>query len=167
MRAPGTAAPSRATQAAAWASGTCWSSGAAGGFLPVTSSQPTCSPLCTATTASAAAGAFSIRLLRGSRSPAIGSPRSAARHRKISRCPFAPPSSHSPTPAHSGQVKYLSHLGHSGRDSPRLITRSCGARLQYTTGRNRHGSEFDYYICNRRHRGQGCDLPYLAVSPAT
>jgi site-specific DNA recombinase len=39
----------------------------------------------------------------------------------------------------------------------------CGARLQYTTGRNRHGSEFDYYVCSGRHRGQGCDLPYLAA----
>ena len=40
----------------------------------------------------------------------------------------------------------------------------CGARLQYTTGRGRHGGEFDYYICSGRHRGQGCELPYLAAS---
>ena len=39
----------------------------------------------------------------------------------------------------------------------------CGARLLYTTGRGRHGGEFDYYICSGRHRGQGCDLPYLAA----
>jgi site-specific DNA recombinase len=38
----------------------------------------------------------------------------------------------------------------------------CGARLQYTTGRG-NGGEFDYFVCGRRHRGEGCDLPYLAA----
>jgi site-specific DNA recombinase len=38
----------------------------------------------------------------------------------------------------------------------------CGARLQYTTGRG-NGGEFDYFVCVRRHRGDGCDLPYLAA----
>jgi hypothetical protein len=37
----------------------------------------------------------------------------------------------------------------------------CGSRLQYTTGRGRHGDEFHYYVCSKRHKGTGCDLPYL------
>jgi site-specific DNA recombinase len=37
----------------------------------------------------------------------------------------------------------------------------CGGRLMYTTGRGRHGEEFDYYICTKRHRGEGCTLRYL------
>ncbi len=36
----------------------------------------------------------------------------------------------------------------------------CGSRLQYTTGRG-NGGEFDYFVCTRRLRGQGCKLPYL------
>lgn len=37
----------------------------------------------------------------------------------------------------------------------------CGARLMYTSTKNRHGEEFDYYVCTARHRGGACDLPYL------
>ncbi len=34
----------------------------------------------------------------------------------------------------------------------------------YTTGRGRGGTEFDYYVCGKRHQGRGCTLPYV---PAT
>jgi site-specific DNA recombinase len=43
-----------------------------------------------------------------------------------------------------------------------LTCARCGSRLQYTTGRG-NGGEFDYFVCSRRHRGEGCDLPYLAA----
>ena len=44
-----------------------------------------------------------------------------------------------------------------------LTCARCGSRLQYTKGRNRHGTEFEYYLCAKRHRGGKCDLPYLPV----
>ncbi len=74
MRAVGMAAPNSSVQATARPRGTCLSSGAAGGSLPVTSFQPSCSPLRAATIASSPAGSFTIRLLRGSRLPGIGVP---------------------------------------------------------------------------------------------
>jgi site-specific DNA recombinase len=43
-----------------------------------------------------------------------------------------------------------------------LCCARCGSRLQYTTGRG-HGGEFEYYVCSKRHKGGGCDLPYLAA----
>ena len=43
-----------------------------------------------------------------------------------------------------------------------LLTCSrCGARLQYTVVRGKAGGEFAYYVCSRRHRSEGCDLPYI------
>jgi len=67
----------------------------AGGSWPVTSFQPTCNPLWTATDATIAAGAFSIRLLRGSRLPGIGVPRGGGQVPQDFAAFFAPPSSHS------------------------------------------------------------------------
>jgi site-specific DNA recombinase len=40
----------------------------------------------------------------------------------------------------------------------------CGSRLQYTTGRGRHGGEFDYFVCMKRLRGRECELPYLPAA---
>jgi site-specific DNA recombinase len=42
-----------------------------------------------------------------------------------------------------------------------LTCARCGSRLQYTTGRGRRGDEFHYFVCIKRHKGAGCDLPYL------
>jgi site-specific DNA recombinase len=42
-----------------------------------------------------------------------------------------------------------------------LSCKRCGSRLLYTSTRNRHGDEFDYYLCTKRHRTHDCDLPYL------
>lgn len=37
----------------------------------------------------------------------------------------------------------------------------CGSRLLYTVVRGQAGGLFAYYVCGRRHRADGCDLPYL------
>ena len=37
----------------------------------------------------------------------------------------------------------------------------CGSRLQYMLVRGKGGGQFAYYVCSRRHHGDGCDLPYL------
>ena len=42
-----------------------------------------------------------------------------------------------------------------------LTCARCGSRLNYTQVRGRRGGQFSYYVCSRRHRAQGCDLPYL------
>ena len=39
----------------------------------------------------------------------------------------------------------------------------CEKRLQFTKCRGK-GGQYDYYVCGCRHRGEGCTLPYLAVS---
>lgn len=45
-----------------------------------------------------------------------------------------------------------------------LTCGQCGKRLLYTRVSNRHGTEFDYYICSQRHRLHTCDLPYIPVA---
>jgi hypothetical protein len=42
-----------------------------------------------------------------------------------------------------------------------LTCRRCKARLQYTVVKGKTDDQFAYYVCGRRHRGDGCDLPYL------
>ena len=42
-----------------------------------------------------------------------------------------------------------------------LTCARCKSRLLFTTGRGKGGDTFDYYICSSRHKGKGCDLPYL------
>jgi site-specific DNA recombinase len=37
----------------------------------------------------------------------------------------------------------------------------CKSRLLFTTGKGKGGDTFDYYVCGSRHKGTGCDLPYL------
>jgi site-specific DNA recombinase len=39
----------------------------------------------------------------------------------------------------------------------------CGSRLMYTVVRGKAGGMFAYYVCTRRHRRDGCDLPYIAA----
>ena len=81
MRAVVTAAPSSSVQATAWTSGIRWSSGLAGGSVPVTRLQPTRATFWAASTASSPAACFSARLERSLPSSAIGIPRPAAKHR--------------------------------------------------------------------------------------
>jgi hypothetical protein len=81
MRAVVTAAPSSSVQATAWTSGIRWSSGLAGGSVPVTRLQPTRATFWAASTASSPAACFSARLARSLPSSAIGIPRPAAKHR--------------------------------------------------------------------------------------
>jgi hypothetical protein len=53
-------------------------------------------------------------------------------------------------------------LRHHQHDLRGLLTCArCGARLQYTVVRGKAGGEFAYYVCSRRHRSEGCDLPYI------
>jgi hypothetical protein len=83
MRAVAMAAPSSSVQATAWPSGICWSSGLAGGSLPLIRLQPTRITFWAASTAISPAASFSARTERPSPFFAIGSPRPAAKHRAI------------------------------------------------------------------------------------
>jgi site-specific DNA recombinase len=42
-----------------------------------------------------------------------------------------------------------------------LTCMRCQARLLYTVVSGKTGDKFAYYVCSGRHRGRGCDLPYL------
>jgi site-specific DNA recombinase len=47
------------------------------------------------------------------------------------------------------------------RLSSSMTCARCKSRLLFTTGKGKGGDTFDYYICSSRHRGKGCNLPYL------
>ncbi len=42
-----------------------------------------------------------------------------------------------------------------------LYCRLCGSRLVFTKCTGRRGGRYDYFVWAKRHRGKGCDLPYL------
>jgi len=40
----------------------------------------------------------------------------------------------------------------------------CGSRLSITHAKGKSGGIYPYFFCMTRHRGQGCDLPFLPVA---
>ena len=88
MRAVVMAAPSSSVQTTACISGTCWSSGAAGGSVPVTRLQQTRISFPAASTAISPVASFSARLARLSPFSAIGIPGTAATRRGHPRRPM-------------------------------------------------------------------------------
>jgi site-specific DNA recombinase len=45
-----------------------------------------------------------------------------------------------------------------------LTCARCGSRLLYTAVRGQAGGRFAYYVCGKRHRGDGCNLPYILAA---